>query len=83
VVLTDLIRQSSASAATLFCEEGWMLSSRGVVLVQGEHACVQGELFIVLELWIGGFCSLLEHVFVSDVSSCCPYLRGPRLLFFK
>jgi hypothetical protein len=27
----------------------------------------------------GGLCSLLEHGFVSDVSSCCPCLRGPRL----
>jgi hypothetical protein len=31
----------------------------------------------------GGLCSLLEHGFVSDVSSCCPCLRGSRLVFFK
>jgi hypothetical protein len=31
----------------------------------------------------GGLCSLLEHSFVSDVSSRCPCLRGPRLVFFK
>jgi hypothetical protein len=31
----------------------------------------------------GGMCSLLEHSFVLDVSSRCPCLRGPRLLFFK
>jgi hypothetical protein len=31
----------------------------------------------------GGLCYLLEHGFVSDVSSCCPCLRGPRLVFFK
>jgi hypothetical protein len=31
----------------------------------------------------GGLCSLLEHGFVSDVSSRCPCLRGPRLVFFK
>jgi hypothetical protein len=36
---------------------------------------------MVFELWIGGLCSLLEHGFVSDVSSHCPYLRGPRLIF--
>jgi hypothetical protein len=31
----------------------------------------------------GGLCSLLEHGFVSDVSSRCPCLRGLRLVFFK
>jgi hypothetical protein len=31
----------------------------------------------------GGLCSLLEHGFVSDVSSRCSCLRGPRLVFFK
>jgi hypothetical protein len=55
----------------------------GVALVQGELACVQGELFVVFELWLGGLLSLLEHSFVSDVSSRCPCLRGPRLVFFK
>jgi hypothetical protein len=29
-----------------------------------------------------GLCSLLEHSFVSDVSSCYPCLRCPRLVFF-
>jgi hypothetical protein len=52
-------------------------------LAQGKIAYVQGELFVVFELWFGGLRSLLEHGFVSDVSSCCPYLRGPRLVFFK
>jgi hypothetical protein len=28
-------------------------------------------------------CSLLEHSFISDVSSHFPCLRGPRLVFFK
>jgi hypothetical protein len=47
-------------------------------------ACIcAGELFVLFELWIGSLCSLLEHGFVSDVSSGCPYLRGPRLIFFK
>ena len=55
----------------------------GVALVQGELACVQGELFVVFELWFGGLRSLLELCFVSDVSSRCPCLRGPRLVFFK
>jgi hypothetical protein len=55
----------------------------GVALVQGELACVQGELFVVFEIWIGGLRSLLELCFVSDVSSHCPCLRGPRLVFFK
>jgi hypothetical protein len=52
-------------------------------LAQEELAYVQGELFMVFELWFGGLCSLFEHVFVSDVSSRCPCLRGPRLVFFK
>jgi hypothetical protein len=52
-------------------------------LAQGELAYVQGELFVVIELWFGGLRSLFEHGFVSDVSSRCPCLRGPRLVFFK
>jgi hypothetical protein len=44
---------------------------------------VQGELFVVFELWFGGLRSSIEHSFVSDVSSRCPCLRGPRLVFFK
>jgi hypothetical protein len=55
----------------------------GVPLVHGELACVQGELFVVFEHWFGGLCCLLENCFVSDVSSRCPCLRGPRLVFFK
>jgi hypothetical protein len=53
------------------------------ILAQGELAYVQGELFVVFELWFGGLRSLFEHDFVSDVSSRCPCLRGPRLVFFK
>jgi hypothetical protein len=52
-------------------------------LVRGELACVQGELFVVFELWFGGFLYFLEHSFVSNVSTHCPCLRGPRLVFFK
>jgi hypothetical protein len=43
-----------------------------------ELALVQGSSCM---LWC--LCSLLEHGFVSDVSSRCPCLRGPRLVFFK
>jgi hypothetical protein len=52
-------------------------------LAQGELAYVQGELFVVFEFRFGGLRSLLELCFVSDVSSRCPCLRGPRLVFFK
>jgi hypothetical protein len=52
-------------------------------LAQGELAYVQGELFVVFELWFGSLRSLFKHGFVSDVSSRCPCLRGPRLVFFK
>jgi hypothetical protein len=38
---------------------------------------------VFFELWFGGLCSLLEFVFVSVVSSRCPFLRGLRLVFFK
>jgi hypothetical protein len=52
-------------------------------LAQGELAYVQGELFVLFALWIGVLCSLLEHGFISDVSSCCPCLRGPRLVLIQ
>jgi hypothetical protein len=52
-------------------------------LVQGELAFVQGDLFVAFEFWFGDLRSSLEHSFVSDVSSRCPCLRGPRLVFFK
>jgi hypothetical protein len=55
----------------------------GVALVQGELAFVQGDLFVAFEFWFGDLRSSLEHSFVSDVSSRCPCLRGPRLVFFK
>jgi hypothetical protein len=38
---------------------------------------------VVFVLWFGGLRSLLEHNFVSNVSSHCRCLRGPRLIFFK
>jgi hypothetical protein len=52
-------------------------------LAQGELAYVQGELFVVFELYFGGLYSLLELCFVSNVSSRCPCLRDPRHVFFK
>jgi hypothetical protein len=52
-------------------------------LAQGELAYVPGELFVVFELWFGGLRSSFERGFVSDVSSRCPCLRGPRLVFLK
>jgi hypothetical protein len=69
----------------LLCFMRWFacICPGGVTLVQGELASVQGELFVVFEFWFGGLCFLLEHDFVLDVSSHCPCLRDPRLVFFK
>jgi hypothetical protein len=44
----------------------------------GACICAGGAL-----VCFGGLCSLLELCFVLDVSSRCPCLRGPRLVFFK
>jgi hypothetical protein len=60
-----------------------MHSSRGRCIGLGELACVQGGSLWFLELCFGDLRSLLEPCFVSDVSSRCPCLRGPRLVFFK
>jgi hypothetical protein len=46
--------------------------SRGVCI------CGRGAL-----VCFGGLCSLLEHGFLLDVSSRCPCLSSPRLVFFK
>jgi hypothetical protein len=83
VVLTGLTRQSWVVATGLFAKWFACIRPGGVALIQGELACVQGELFVVFELWFDGLRSLLEHSFISDVSSRCPCLRGPRLVFFK
>jgi hypothetical protein len=69
----------------LLCFARWFTCIRpeGVALVQGELACVQGELLVVsraLDWWL---VLLAWACFVSDVSSRCPFLRGPRLVFFK
>jgi hypothetical protein len=76
--------------------QGWVVAaalfSSGVLhaFVQGElhwfrgslHVC-RGSSLWFFELWFGGLLSLLKHSFVSDVSTRCPCLRGPRLNFFK
>jgi hypothetical protein len=46
------------------------------------HVC-RGSSLWFFEFWFGGLRCLLEHSFVSDVSSRCPCLRGPRLVFFR
>jgi hypothetical protein len=71
VKVTSLTGQGWAVSAVLFHEVSRMHSSRGVALVQGELACVQGELFVDLELWFGCLRFLFENSFVSDVSSRC------------
>jgi hypothetical protein len=50
---------------------------------RGACMCAGGALCAFFELWFGGLRSLLEHRFVSDVSSHCPCRRGLRLVFFK
>jgi hypothetical protein len=72
------VRAVRAELLQLLCFMWWFACIRlgGVALVQRELACVQGELFVVFELWFGGLRSLLEHSLVSDVSSRCPCLRG-------
>jgi hypothetical protein len=73
VVWTGLTGQSWVVAPALshvvFCKH----LSRGSCIGSG------GALCGFFELWFGGLRSLLEHSFVSDVSS----LRGPRLVFFR
>jgi hypothetical protein len=45
-------------------------------LVQGELACVQGELFVVFELWFGGSRSLLELCFCLGCVEPLPLPKG-------
>jgi hypothetical protein len=65
VVLAGLTDQSKAEAAALFARCFACIRPGGVALVQGDLACVQGELFVVFELWFGGLRSLLEHSFAQ------------------
>jgi hypothetical protein len=84
VVVTGLTSQSWADAAALFSSSGLHAFVQGELLwFRGSlHVC-RGSSLWFFELWFGGLRSLLEHSFVSDVSSCRPCLRGPRLVFFK
>jgi hypothetical protein len=60
-----------------------MHSSRGSCIgSRGACMCAGGAL-CGLRALDGGLHSLLEHSFVSDVSSRCPCLRGLRLVFFR
>jgi hypothetical protein len=45
-------------------------------LVQGELACVQGELFVVFVLWFGGSLSLLEFCFCLGCVEPLPLPKG-------
>jgi hypothetical protein len=84
VVVTGLTGESWGGAPALFSSSGLH------AFIQGElnwfrgslHVC-RGSSWCFFELWFCGLRSLLEHSFVSDVSSFCPCLRGPRLVFFK
>jgi hypothetical protein len=73
---TGMTDQSKAEAAAL--------------VVQGEFHWFRGSLHACRgsSLWFSSFglvvvCSLPEHVFVSVVLSHCPFLRGPKLVFFE
>jgi hypothetical protein len=61
-----------------FWKPAWLVCAQSWHLFRGVCICAGGAL-----VCLGGLCSLLEHSFVSDVSSHCPCLRGPRLVFFK
>jgi hypothetical protein len=54
----------------------------GCVLTEGELACVQGKLFVLFELWIGGLCSLLEHGFCLGCVDLLPLPKGSETLPF-
>jgi hypothetical protein len=83
VVVTGLTGQSWANAAALFSSSGLH------AFVQGELHWFRGSMHVCRGSSFGfralvcGLCSLLEHGFVSDVSSRFPCLRGPRFVFFK
>jgi hypothetical protein len=59
------------------------IGSGGVCFGSGGACISAGELFVLFKLWIGGLCYLLEHGFVSDVSSRCPCLRGPKFVLLQ
>jgi hypothetical protein len=59
-----------------------MHSSKGSCIVSGGACMCAGGALCGFQALFGGVRSLLQHSFVSDVSSRCPFLRGPRLVFF-
>jgi hypothetical protein len=83
VVMTGLTGVSWSCCSCPVFKWSACIHPGGGALVQGELACVQGGSLWFFELCFGGLRSLLELCFVSDVSSRCPCLRGPRLVFFK
>jgi hypothetical protein len=83
ILSTGLTGQSKAETTALFRKVVCMHSSRGSFIGSGGACMCAWGLFVGFELWIGGLCSLLEHAFVSDVSSRFPCLTGSRLVFFK
>jgi hypothetical protein len=72
---TILTGQSKAEAAALFCEVFCMHSSRGVALVLGELACVQGG-----SLWFSSFglvvCALCLSMFCLGCIESLPLPKG-------
>jgi hypothetical protein len=65
VRVTGPTGESSADATALFHEVVCMHLSRGSCIGSGGALCGFPAL-------VGDLCSLLEHSFVSDVSSRCP-----------
>jgi hypothetical protein len=57
--------------------------SRGSCIGSGGACMCAGGALCGCRALVGVLCSLLEHSFVSDVSSRFPCVRGPRLVFFK
>jgi hypothetical protein len=83
VVVTGLTSQSWADAAALFSSSGLhAFVQRELHWFRGACMCAGGALCDFRAL-VGGLRSLLEHSFVSDVSSRCPCLSCPRLVFFR
>jgi hypothetical protein len=78
-----LTSQSKAEVAALFCKVVCTHSSRGSCIGSGGACMCAGGALCGFEIWFVGFCSLFEHGSVSNVSSHCPYLMGPSLVFFK
>jgi hypothetical protein len=61
-----------------------MHSSRGRCIGSGGACMCAGGALFGCSSFVSVVCALcLSLVFVSDVSSHCPCLRGPRLVFFK